>query len=1160
MIEIIYENGGFIGSFGGDSFTAFFPVDSSGLKEEVYQNALYAMNDIKLFTKANNEIKTNLGSFNLKIKIGISEGIIDWGIVGSEHKKGYYFRSDAISRASDKASFHDDEDLSIKGIDTTKRKKELLQSSNYIIPDDILREFLPESITAIKEGEFRHVISIFILFQSELDYYTIDQLYEITSRLCNDYEGFLNKVDFADKGAKFVIFFGFPVAHEDDNRRALSFISEWQDLLMEKGINISYKIGIAQGFAYAGITGGMLRAEYTCLGDVVNLSARLASECDEYKVFCSKSVALEAKSYAHIPLCLYKEFKGKKGKLPVHLFISLKQTSIQKPFSMPLLGRDKEMEKAKQIINETILRRKFGGLLYIYGNAGIGKSRFVFAIHEWLENQSIEHNWVYLPCDGIVSRPWNGINQFLSNYFEISNQSEENDLRNFLRKMNELTSSKKIRDYTKNELLRVSPLLARELGLNYNSSFYKNMDAKLQMENLKSGLKELFKALSELKPTIIEIDDGQWLDSSTEEMLMTLTRNVSDFPFIILISCRNNDDGSKIKYTVPDECNVNEIDLLPLETDYNEQFSMHILGEGHLSRGIKKLLEEKASGIPFYIEQWLNHMKYTDAVKLINGEWVLSENEFTLPENIERILIAKIDSLGIDVKEILQYASILGVRFAYGILSKMLKKQYPLESYLNKAEKAQLIFHEGNLSMFDTVSRFSDLFYLFTHTIIRDVAYEMQVKERRKKLHSIALENIEKYCSSKIEEWYEDICIHAEKGDIRDKLLYYLEKSADHDKENIRYLNALEKYNKLNEILTDKKKKISINFKQVEICIEIAKYTEGLQILEKLESHLTKTPSSKILLARVYNDKALIYRETGNYSETIDYNMKALDLLINLKDKANIELSNTYNNLGSVYWAQESYLQSIDYYEKALALRQKEFGELNINVAEIYNNMGVVYYEKGDSSSALKYFENARNIVYELYGEEHPNLAFCYNNIGKVYCLLEDYEKAGLYFNKSLNLRIRFLGSEHPYIAFDYDNLGRLYKEQGAYEKAIECRKKALEMRLAFSGISHPFVAASYIGLGEIYKILKDYDNAIENLLRAVDSLLMNYNELHSKMLVPFILLAETYIEINYPNKAREYYEKVLLINAEKDGKDSKSVKEIQEKIREIERKERKRH
>src|SRR4051794_907862 len=83
--------------------------------------------------------------------------------------------------------------------------------------------------------------------------------------------GALLQVEAVDKGSTLKATFGAPVAHEDDERRAVACARA----LLERDELRRAAIGVATGTVYCGLIGSAARREYTVLGDAVNVAARL---------------------------------------------------------------------------------------------------------------------------------------------------------------------------------------------------------------------------------------------------------------------------------------------------------------------------------------------------------------------------------------------------------------------------------------------------------------------------------------------------------------------------------------------------------------------------------------------------------------------------------------------------------------------------------------------------------------------------------------------------------------------------------------------------------------------------------------------------------------------------------------------------------------------
>ena len=79
------------------------------------------------------------------------------------------------------------------------------------------------------------------------------------------------------------------------------------------------------------------------------------------------------------------------------------------------------------------------------------------------------------------------------------------------------------------------------------------------------------------------------------------------------------------------------------------------------------------------------------------------------------------------------------------------------------------------------------------------------------------------------------------------------------------------------------------------------------------------------------------------------------------------------------------YSKTLLYYEKALEIDQKTLPPNHPDLATSYNNIGGVYKNTGEYSKAFSYYEKAVEILQKTLPANHPSLATSYSNIGGVY-------------------------------------------------------------------------------------------------------------------------------------------------------------------------------
>ncbi len=145
-------------------------------------------------------------------------------------------------------------------------------------------------------AELRTVFPIFIRFGG-IDFdddpeapVKLKQFVRSVQKVLDGYGGNLLQLTLGDKGAYVYGVFGSPIAHEDDARRAVRAAIEVCKVVSGTEIT-DPQIGISRGRVLSGTCGHPFRRTFACLGDPVNLAARLMSKADAGGILVTQDVA-----------------------------------------------------------------------------------------------------------------------------------------------------------------------------------------------------------------------------------------------------------------------------------------------------------------------------------------------------------------------------------------------------------------------------------------------------------------------------------------------------------------------------------------------------------------------------------------------------------------------------------------------------------------------------------------------------------------------------------------------------------------------------------------------------------------------------------------------------------------------------------------------------
>ncbi|HSH04029.1 MAG TPA: adenylate/guanylate cyclase domain-containing protein, partial [Anaerolineae bacterium] len=291
LIAAVYEQGGFITGFAGDAFTALF----AGEVEEMGARALAA--GVKIQTVLNEQglRQTDYGSFAFAVKQGLAVGDVQWGILEPDDEglpASYYFSGEAVDGCAE--AEHQAKpgeiiltravaDLLVDVIDYEPIGERFCRWERVVgvlpevmpiesaEPAEMWLKFVDEGVAAkVTDGEFRQVVSLFLNLK---DIHTTEQLtifMQSVFRLQKRYGGYLNHIDFGDKGCNLLLFWGMPSSFENDLERALNFV-----LAIPTVTPGTFRAGVTYQRMYAGLIGSVQRQVYSCYGQGVNLAARM---------------------------------------------------------------------------------------------------------------------------------------------------------------------------------------------------------------------------------------------------------------------------------------------------------------------------------------------------------------------------------------------------------------------------------------------------------------------------------------------------------------------------------------------------------------------------------------------------------------------------------------------------------------------------------------------------------------------------------------------------------------------------------------------------------------------------------------------------------------------------------------------------------------------
>ena len=655
-----------------------------------------------------------------------------------------------------------------------------------------IRKYLPrglaEKVLAQRdkiEGERKQVTVLFCdmegftRFSEKLPpeevYGIMDQVYEILMRQVHDFGGTVNEMT----GDGIMALFGAPVALEEAPQRAirasLSIHREMASLSdrLRKGKSdlppIRMRVGIHTGPVVVGSLGDDLRVEFKAVGDTVVLAARLEQIAKPGETYVSRDVFRVTEGYFHFETLEPTQVKGKIEPVQVYRVTGTKETPERSVgIGSSLVGREKDLSQLELQIHRLI--NGTGGIVTITGEAGIGKSRLMAELRR---TEAVKKTMILEGRALSIGRSLSfyPIIDALKHWSRIREEDTDTEAQRKLEKA--------IRAIHPEEVNEAFPFIATLMGMKLagkHAQRMKGIEGEALEKLIFKNMREIIIKGSELRPTVIYIEDLHWVDTSSLELIEALFRLVEEYRILFILVFRPGyaDTGERIIKSIEENypSHWTKIELDPLNEAESETLLSNLLRIKGLPLNIRDQILQRAGGNPFFIEEVVRSLIDEGAVVLKNGDYEVTEKvkQVVIPQTIHALIMSRIDRLDEATRNLVRMASVIGRNFFYRVLAEVASNIEDIDRRLDYLKEIQLIRER---------KRMEELEYLFKHALAQEAAYESILIQRRKELHNKVALSIEKVFNERLNEFYGMLAYHYSMGEDLDKAEEYMIKAGE---------------------------------------------------------------------------------------------------------------------------------------------------------------------------------------------------------------------------------------------------------------------------------------------------------------------------------------------------------------------------------------------
>lgn len=393
-------------------------------------------------------------------------------------------------------------------------------------------------------------------------------------------------------------------------------------------------------------------------------------------------------------------------------------------FPSKLYGRDSEVEELKKTINGVFQGNS--RVLLIDGKAGMGKTALVAEARKSLSGREsffIEGKFDLYSQNVPYAALQMAIGELVQKILFGSRETVEFWKARIIR----------IPGFAAGVLVRFFPELKKIVGEQPGVSSFSPVEMKNQ---LSFAFRNFLQALSRAdRPLVFFLDDLQWIDSSTLDLLSDALFDPGIKHFLLIASYRSEEVDSThrlshlIKSLEMEHLPMNRIHLKPLNRDDMKDYLQGIFSfdDNESLEDLTSYLEERVDGSPLFLQTLIKSLHTEGVIFFQDNNWHRDRerNEpVRVTDSVLELMVEKFSGLPNETLDILKKVSCLGDTLQFSLVSTIF--QQSIEEIYAKLKPA---FQENVLVLVGN-DRFS-----FVHDRIREAIYGLIPGKERSCIH-----------------------------------------------------------------------------------------------------------------------------------------------------------------------------------------------------------------------------------------------------------------------------------------------------------------------------------------------------------------------------------------------------------------------------------------
>ena len=514
-------------------------------------------------------------------------------------------------------------------------------------------------------------------------------------------------------GDAVVAVFGVPVTREDDAERAVRAALAIRDRLAGRD-DFEVRVGLATGEALVDLRADVAGGENVAAGDVLNVGSRLAGAAEPGAVVVDeRTYALTRGAFVSRPLGDL-TLKGKAEPVPAWTVEGPRRRRDERG-EAPLVGRREELDELRGALD----RARVGEpqLVTVVGVPGIGKSRLVAELRDrseptlaWLQGRSLPYG---------EETPFWALGEIVKTFAGILRTDGPEQTVDKLRRALPRGLSEAEAEWIE---AQVSPLVGLTAAAGPRDERF-------------AAWRRLLEAIAEERPLVLVFEDLHWAGEGLLAFVDDLVAWTTESRLLVLCTARPEllDRHPGWGTAFP---HASTLHLEPLGERETIEVVAAAIDRALLPEHVEAAVVARAEGNPLYAQEY---------GRMLADRGLLDEaSTLPLPESVQAVIAARMDTLPADEKALVHDAAVVGRTSWVGALAALGGlPRFAVEERLQALERKEFLGREPGSSIPGETS------YSFGHVLVRDVAYGQIPRGARAEKHRRAAEWLETMTSSR---------------------------------------------------------------------------------------------------------------------------------------------------------------------------------------------------------------------------------------------------------------------------------------------------------------------------------------------------------------------------------------------------------------------------